>query len=271
MRIVSIALVAAALTGCTKKSQSEGLPPAAEWSGGGDTTGAMVPMTPGGPAGAPHTAPHAGADPSNPHAGLGLNADGTPADPTATANPHAGGGSSMANVVPEQTDPRTLEKLADGRLVLGPFTMVLPKDWTNTPATSSMRTAQFTLAAPAGAEAELVVYYFGETGAGSIQDNTDRWVGQFGQPDGKSAKDAAKIETTKVAGQDATIVSVVGHYAAPAMMAGAQAVDKPDQELLGAIIASPSGPYYFKLVGAKKTVDANNAAFRGLLSSLKIR
>ncbi len=261
---MSFVLVVAAAAGCSKKSNSEGLPPAQEWSGGGsDNAGAMVPMAPasGGPAAAPH-APHAGGDPSNPHAGLGLNPDGTPVDPTAA--PH-GDQAPVANVTPEQTDPRTLEKLADGRLALGPFSLVMPTGWTNPPVTSSMRAAQFAIPSTKGLEAELVVTYFGEGGAGPIKDNVDRWAGQFG------AKDAAKVETAKFAGQEATIVSTSGHYSAPAMMPGAEAVDKPDQALLAAIVASPSGPYYFKLVGAKKTVDANNAAFRGLLTSLKIR
>jgi hypothetical protein len=167
-------------------------------------------------------------------------------------------------IVAEQTTPRQLEKQPDGALKLGPFTMNAPAGWTEKAVTSSMRVAQFTLPAKPGAEAELVIYYFGADGAGSVQDNLDRWVGQFTQPDGKP-----KIETVKLAGQDATIVSISGHFSAQAM-AGNAAVDKDDQALLGAIVASPSGPYYFKLVGAKPTVAANEAKFRDMLKSIKV-
>ena len=106
---------------------------------------------------------------------------------------------------------------------------------------------------------------------GSVDDNLDRWLGQFTQPDGKKSRDVAKIEKTQLAGQDATVVSVAGHFEAQAMPGATDAVDKQDQALLAAIIASPSGPYYFKLVGAKATVDAQAAAFRAMLTSLKLR
>ena len=96
-------------------------------------------------------------------------------------------------------------------------------------------------------------------------------LGQFEQADGKKSRDVAKIEKTKFAGQEATYVSVAGHFQAPAMPGATEAVDKQNQALLAAIIASPSGPYYFKLVGAKPTIDAQAAAFRAMLESLKLR
>ncbi len=169
-------------------------------------------------------------------------------------------------VVAEQTAPKQLEKQADGKYVLGPFVMTVPADWTQKPVTSNMRAADFALPGKAGAEAELVIYYFGPNGAGTVQDNLDRWVGQFSQPEGKP-----KIEKAKFGGQDATIVSVSGHFNAPAMMGGGEAVDKADQSLLGAIVGSPNGPYYFKLVGAKPTVAANDAKFRDMLKSLTVK
>jgi hypothetical protein len=155
--------------------------------------------------------------------------------------------------------------------VLGPFTMKVPSDWQSKPITSKMRAADYVLPAAPGDEAELVVYYFGDHGAGTIEDNVDRWLGQFTQPDGKATRDVAKIETTKIAGQDATLVAVSGHYVASAMPGGGEAVDKLDQSLLAAIIASPAGPYYFKLVGATKTIDAAAVRFRALLDSLVLQ
>ena len=191
-------------------------------------------------------------------------------------NPHAGMGTGMSGGNPhvpaaEATAPKTLEKSADGRLAMGPFSLVAPADWTAKPVKSNMRAADFQLPAKPGAEAELIVYYFGTSGAGSIDDNLDRWLGQFQQPDGKKSRDVAKIEKTKFGGQDATFVSVSGRFVAEAMPGATEMVDKQDQSLLAAIVGSPSGPYYFKLVGAKSTVDANAAAFRAMLDSLKVR
>lgn len=232
-------VIAAAFSMSCKKAPPKGdLPPANDW--GSAQSGSAAPN------------PHAGATaPPNPHGNM-------PAD-------------STHGSVPEKTAPKSLEKQADGSLAMGPFALTAPADWTIKPVTSSMRAADFVLPAKPGAEAELIVYYFGENGAGSVDDNLDRWLGQFQQPDGKKSRDVAKIEKAKFGGQDATYVSVTGRFVAPAMPGATENVDKADQALLAAIVASPSGPYYFKLVGAKSTVDAQAGAFRKMLESIKVR
>jgi hypothetical protein len=222
---------------CKKEQQSAGLAPAKDWNAGSASD------------------PLVSVPPPNPH---------TTVDPAAP-NPHGG----MMGA-PSDTPAKALEKQADGSYVMGPFTFAAPADWKVKPLASSMRAADFELTAEPGQDAELIVYYFGEGGAGSVEDNLNRWLGQFTQADGKPSQSVAKIEKTKVAGQDATTVSVSGHYAAMAMPGGS-AVDKQDQAMLAAIVASPSGPYYFKLVGAKKTIDANAAKWKALLASLKVR
>jgi len=227
-------------TSCKKAPPPGDLPPAKDWQS----------------AKAADTTP----PPANPHAGM-TGQPGMAAQPG--ANPHT--------VTAEPTSPRSLDKLPDGRLALGPFSVAAPADWTVKPITSNMRAADFQLPAKPGADAELIVYYFGPKGAGSVDDNLDRWLGQFQQADGKKSRDVAKIEKTKFGGQDATYVSVSGRFMAQAMPGATEAVDKQDQSLLAAIVGSPSGPYYFKLVGAKSTVDANAAAFRAMLGSLKVR
>lgn len=202
--------------GC-KKSQPQGLPPANDWGSAGSGS-AMA---------APRNDKPAEAQPLPPNH-----------PPVAASN------------------AKTLAKLPDGKLALGPYAIKLPDGWVEAPTTSDMRAAQFKI----GTDAELVVYYFGDQGAGSTQANLDRWIAQFSKTDGKP-----KVEQLKVAGQDATIVSVTGHYTAMAMGAG-EAVDKDDQMMLAAITASPKGPYYWKLVGSRATVTAHAAKFRALLT-----
>jgi len=201
----------------------------------------------------------------------------TPTPPAATTKtePAKGASGQASDGTPtlavETKIAKVPDKLPDGRLVVGPFSLVAPATWTASPPTSGMRAAEFVLPAKAGAEASLVVFYFGPKGAGSVDDNLDRWLGQFQQADGKDSRSVAKIEKTQFAGQDATYVSVTGRFVSGAMPTSGGPVDKPDQEMLAAIVASPSGPYYFKLVGAKSTVDANAKAFRAMLESLKVR
>jgi hypothetical protein len=244
---------------CKKEAPKGDLPPPSGSSGAAAEPAAKTaPTDPAAAAtGSAPSDPHAGAAPSDPHAGA------------APSNPHAGMGGNPT--VPEKTAPRTLEKLPDGSVGLGPFAITPPADWTAKPSTSSMRAAIFELPPKDGGTAELVVTYFGPSGAGSVQDNLDRWIDQFQQPDGKPSREVATVERTKFGGQDAAFVAVTGRYAAMAMPGATPAADKPDQAMLAAIIQSPNGPYYFKLVGAKATVDANTAAFRKMLGSIKVR
>ena len=251
----ALVIVAALAVSCKKQPPKGDLPPATDWSGGAST--GKAPANPHGDMASP------GGEPANPHGDM-ASPGGEP------ANPHGDVGGPGGSV-PEKTPPTTLEKLPDGSLALGPFAVTPPADWKMKPTTSNMRVAAFDLPAKAGGEAELVVTYFGPRGAGTVQENIDRWVDQFTQADGKSSHDAAKIETTKFAGQDATFLSISGRYTAMAMPGAAPASEKSDQAALAAIVSSPSGPYYFKLVGAKPTIDASATAFRKMLDSLKLR
>jgi len=168
-----------------------------------------------------------------------------------------------------QPTPHTPTPVTEERIPLGAFTMAKPPAWVTKPTSSTMRVTSFTMPGAAG-EAELVVYYFGEGGAGSADANIERWFGQITQPDGRPTRDVATIEHSHVAGQEMTLISVSGHYRAEAMPGSDEMVDKPDQALLAAIVMSPRGPYFFKLLGPKATVDAQAATFRAALMSLQL-
>lgn len=263
------ALLLVALLAC-KRDQPAGLAPASDWQAGDPATAGKPKQPPGGDmAGARGADPHAGVDMTggaDPHAGVDMG-NGGPG-----ANPHAGVDmTKVPNTTPEKTDPKGLDKLADGRLVLGPFTLMPPKEWVVKPVTSSMRAAHFVWSEKAGEEAEMIVYYFGEGGAGGVDANLDRWFGQLTQADGKATKDVAKTEKTKFAGQDAVIVQVAGRLQTQQMPGGPPPIDKADGMLLAAIVQSPAGPYYFKGTGSKKTVEANAAKFRAMMASLKLK
>jgi hypothetical protein len=265
-------LLLLALVGSCKRDTPSGLPPSNDWGSAEVDPNAKPPMakpTPnmGGGGADPHAGvPGApplnggGGDSSDPHAGV-------PGAPPITG----GDGDPQPNTVPQAVDAKSLEKTADGRSVLGPFTLAPPKEWNEKPVTSSMRAAQFTWSEKSGEQAELIVYYFGEGGAGGVEANLDRWLGQITQPDGKPSKDIAKIEKTKFANQDATVVSVAGRLTTQQMPGGPAPVDMADAMLLAAIVNSPVGPYYFKATGSKKTVEANAAKFRAMMTSMKLK
>lgn len=213
--------------------------------------------------------------PSSPHGGQSPHGDGTgtapPLDPSQmgqTMPPNHGMGGQGMTGMGSTGEAKSLTKNADGTYALGPFSIAIPAEWSLKPVKSSMRAAQIIISDKAGEEGEIVVYYFGAQGAGSVQDNLDRWLGQFAGSDGKPAKDG-KVEKVKFGGFDATVVSTTGHFSAESMTGGPPQ-DTPDGELLAAIVDSPDGPYYFKGTGVRKTMDAAAPKFRAMLESLKV-
>src|SRR5215471_18652665 len=78
---------------------------------------------------------------------------------------------------------------------------MVPANW-KSEAERPMRLATYTVpAAPGDSEGgECGVYYFGQGQGGSVEANLDRWIGQFVQADGKSSKDAAKIDKRSIHG-----------------------------------------------------------------------
>ena len=131
-----------------------------------------------------------------------------------------------------------------------------------------MRAAEYTVpATTAGGPATLTVFYFGEGQGASIEANLDRWLGEVRQPDGRTSRDAARIETRDVRGIRITVVDVTGIHGGMSP-SGEAAPDRPNHRLLGAIAVGPRGPVFFKLTGPVETVASADASFMELLDSL---
>ncbi len=78
------------------------------------------------------------------------------------------------------------------------------------------------------------------------------------------AQARAKRETKKIAGLEVTLVEVDGAYSGMGTKA------EGGMALLGAIVATPDLPHFFKITGPKRTVQAARADLDALLASLKV-
>jgi hypothetical protein len=248
---VLVALVCALAWGCKKGDEDRRKTEAAA---GSSADNAGAPVAPGG--GDPHAGiDMSGGDGANPHAGMDMSGgDG--------ANPHAGMDMSGG------AEKKPVEVDKDGRAVIGPLRLAIPKSWQNQPA-GGMRVAQWTIPGAKG-EAELVAYYFGQGGAGGVEDNLQRWYGQF-QPEGEAKQVTPKTETKTVAGMKVTMTEVEGRYVASMMPGSSEKNDEAGWMLLGAIAETPAGPYYFKLTGPKDTVGAVRKDFRGAIDTAQLK
>jgi len=220
-------LLAAALVACNR-----GPEPSAEASGG-----TMAPAT---SEMATEMAP-------NPH-GMAPNPHGM--------SPHGGTAGMGAPRPPSSVSEQTPE-LAQVR-----WSVREPLQWRQ--PTRPMRNGEYVVGA-GDAEAVLTVFHFPGMG-GAVEDNVQRWVGQFRGADGAPVSmDDARQQQRTINGLEVTSVDVSGTFASSMGGGGPQ----EGYRLLGAIVTGPRGPIFFKLLGPAATVASAEDAFDALLESLE--
>jgi len=155
---------------------------------------------------------------------------------------------------------------AGQRQSLGGLSVVMPEGWRSTVPSSQMRTAEYLLPGEGGADASLVVFYFGPDQGGSVEANIERWYGQFTQPEGGSTKERSRRTERTVGGLKVTMVDIPGTYTGGGMGGGSPAA-LAGYRMLGAIVVAPRGPFFFKLVGPSASVERWGASFDQYLDS----
>jgi hypothetical protein len=141
-----------------------------------------------------------------------------------------------------------------------------PKGWPVLPKQSAMRKATYVVPRAEGdsEDGELAVFYFGQSGGGSVDANMDRWIQQFSG----MKKDEIKREQRSINGLlQHTIEIPRGTFASG--MPGAPSAPKSDFALLGAIVETPLGNYFFKLTGPKRTVASARDKFFTFLDGVQ--
>jgi hypothetical protein len=144
----------------------------------------------------------------------------------------------------------------------------VPAGWIEEERTSSMRIAQYRLPKTETdtEDASLILYYFGGQG-GSAAANIERWIGQMKQAEGNSAKQ----ESLEVNGLKVTTVDVAGTYVAETAPGSGTFHNNPGYRLRAAVVETPNGPYFVKLVGPEKTVTRWNESFLSYVKSFEFK
>lgn len=143
------------------------------------------------------------------------------------------------------------------------ITWVDPPAFKRVPPSNPMRKASFVVPRAAGdsEDGELTVFYFGPGQGGSIDANVDRWVKQFGEV---KPSDVKRADREANGLRQHTVELESGSFSG---MGGG----KPKEHfgLVGGIVETPSGAYFFKLTGPSKTVKQAKPDFYKLLDSIK--
>lgn len=152
-------------------------------------------------------------------------------------------------------------------------TFKAPDGWVSSPPTSSMRVAQYRLPRAEGdaEDAELIIFYFGQGQGGSTQANLERWMGQMKQPDGRPSGEVAKTTNTTVNGMSVTLLDLTGLYNAEMTPGGGERHNKPNARMRAAVVESPNGAYFVKLVGPLNTVNRWDESFMAFIKTFEFK
>jgi hypothetical protein len=144
---------------------------------------------------------------------------------------------------------------------IGDLAWDVPSTWQTGASPSAMRKATYKVPKAAGdpEDAEVSVTQIG----GALDANVDRWVGQFGGDKSSLKRSEETVGPLKV-----TIVSLEGKYTGSGMPGAPAAAPKDGYALVAAIVEPVDPPYFFKMTGPKKTVNAARADFEHLVKSL---
>jgi hypothetical protein len=175
---------------------------------------------------------------------------------------------SLSGIAHAEEPARTGKPAAKTKKVeAGDITLSVPEDWKQKPQVREPRVAEFEVP-PSGQEkepGEFAVFYFGKQGAGGVEANIERWLGQF---------DKEGRTTRIVSGESAlgkyTLVDLTGAY----NKSVGPPIAKKSKRLAGwrvlnAVIETPSGPYFLKLDGPEKTIAAVENDFRASFGGKK--
>ena len=192
-------------------------------------------------------------------------------EPAPTPESHHGAhtGTDASDAGPQAA---TTKPAADGKITVdtGEVAFDMPAAWKSVPPANMMRKAQVVIPKIAGdpEDGEIAISFF-PGGGGGLEANVSRWYGQFETADGKPVNDTAKREQLKAGALDVTYLDVGGTMKASGMPGMGSPVDRKDWHLLGGIVMTPGGPWFFKATGPEKTIAASRDAFKALLASVK--
>jgi hypothetical protein len=164
-----------------------------------------------------------------------------------------------------QDKPPTAFTIGDGKL-----SFTAPAGWQKKEPTSRIVEAEFAIPPAQGDQTPGRLTAMGA--GGSVEQNVDRWVGQFVGPGGAVPK--PQRDKLTVDGSQVELVDLSGTYkdTPGGPFAGGKTINRENYRMLGAIIQTKNaGNYFLKLYGPKATIDASAQGFHEMVKSLKVK
>lgn len=166
-------------------------------------------------------------------------------------------------------EPAKADKAAakSKKVTAGDIILNVPEGWKQKPQVRDPRVAELEVP-PAGDDkepGEYAVFFFGKGGAGGVQANIQRWVGQL-EADGRKEK----ITTGESTLGKYTLVDLTGTYnksIGPPIAGNKKRL--PGWRVINVFVETESGPYFLKLDGPEKTIASVENDFRASFGGKK--
>ncbi|TWT36702.1 hypothetical protein KOR34_16420 [Posidoniimonas corsicana] len=160
--------------------------------------------------------------------------------------------------------PPVMVPLADGDLV-----MPAPADWKQVKPRNRIIEQEFAVAIK---EVDAPARFTVMASGGSIEQNVNRWIGQFKKLAQPEEGKPGELHDLEVNGMKAHWVDLAGDYLDSPRGPFGPKVEKKDYRVLAAIVETKdSGNYFFKLVGPDKVVAKHKDAFLTMLKGVKAK
>jgi hypothetical protein len=162
------------------------------------------------------------------------------------------GGTTQIQGIP--APPKTTIHQGGNVLGVAGIAFTIPADWKQTPPSSGLRAAQYAIPGPGG-DAELAVFFFGPGQGGSVDQNVQRWVGQFSSADPAKPQLGGEVGSLESGDLKITLVRTEGTYN-PGSMGMGDATPRPNYALFGLVVeGGPEGNLFVKVTGPKDTLE----------------
>ncbi|MDP6506453.1 MAG: hypothetical protein QF886_22705, partial [Planctomycetota bacterium] len=114
------------------------------------------------------------------------------------------------------------------------------------------------------------IFYYGASG-GSVEANLARWAGQMNQPDGSDSMKSAKIEKREINRMKTTTLKLNGTFLKRPFPMSRDVVPMANYRMLASVMQSEVGPFFFKVVGPRNTIDHWDKSVDAFLNSVKVK
>jgi hypothetical protein len=141
-----------------------------------------------------------------------------------------------------------------------------PADWKEEKPKNNLRIKQFRLPKADGDKDDADLGISHVPAGGALEDNIKRWKAMFAAPEGKTIDDVFKHDKMTVGDVPVQYIDIRGTYKGASFE---KIEPKPDHRMLMIVFESKGGPYYFRLVGPAKTVEAHKKGFDEWLKNFK--